>query len=69
MIEQIEQVSGTKTRLYFGSAVVPKENPKSATPSFGFVFHALSWFHKIYSVALLRSAKRNLLKNISIAVK
>jgi len=69
MIEQIKDVSGSKTKLYFGSAVVPKEVSKSAVPSFGLVFHALSWFHKIYSVALLRSAKSRLIKTLAMDVK
>lgn len=44
------------TRLYFGSAVVPKKDPASGQAAFGFAFHALKGFHRLYSQALLRSA-------------
>lgn len=43
------------TRLYFGSAVVPKSISPSGQKSFGFAFHALSAFHRLYSRALMRS--------------
>jgi len=62
MTETVEKGDKPYTRLYFGSAVVPKEKSKQGSPSFGFLFHALSWFHKIYSIVLLRSAKSRLLK-------
>lgn len=45
----------TGTRLYFGSAVTP--DPK--TNRLGPLFTALLPFHKIYSRALLASARRN----------
>lgn len=63
MIKHIESEEGVTTRLYFGSAVVPIENIKTGSSSFGLVFHALSWFHKMYSVTLLFSAKTRLIKN------
>lgn len=44
---------GTKTQLYFGSAVVPK----AEQTSLGLEFRAVLGFHKIYSVLLLWSAK------------
>jgi hypothetical protein len=44
------------TRLYFGSAVVPKRDTKSGMSSMGGGFNALLSVHKLYSVALLRSA-------------
>lgn len=44
------------TRLYFGSAVVPKIDRASGRASFGIAFHMLSGFHRLYSRALLRSA-------------
>jgi hypothetical protein len=62
MIKHEEGKSGIQTRLYFGSAVVPK---KSARPSLGLIFYALSGFHKIYSIVLLHSAKSRLMKKIS----
>jgi hypothetical protein len=44
-----------RTRLMFGSAVVPHRSASGRT-SLGPVFHALLGFHKAYSRALLRSA-------------
>lgn len=43
-------------RLYFGSAVVPIINSRGKS-SLGFIFHALLGFHRLYSLALLYSAK------------
>jgi hypothetical protein len=51
------------TRLYFGSAVVPKIDRASGRASFGIAFHMLSGFHRIYSRALLRSACSRLLQS------
>jgi len=48
--------SSTTTRLYFGSAVVPKKNSASGRVSFGFAFHALNGFHHLYTRTLMRSA-------------
>ncbi len=50
----------TKTRLLFGSAVTPVRNPKTEKMALGFGFRALLGFHKIYSRALLCSAKSRL---------
>ena len=58
MIEPVE--SGNRTRLYLGSALVPVKNTKTGVSSFGLTFYALNWFHKIYSVVLLLSAKSRL---------
>ena len=63
MIEFIESKNGPRTRLYFGSAVVPIKNIKTGRSSLGFGFHALLWFHKIYSVVLLYSAKSRLMEH------
>lgn len=46
----------TGTRLYFGSAVVPVENPKTGQKTMGFAFRALLGFHTLYSRVLLRAA-------------
>jgi len=62
MIKHVESENGITTRLYFGSAVVPTKNIKTSSASFGLVFHALSWFHKMYSVVLLFSAKARLME-------
>lgn len=48
--------SGTRTQLYFGSAVVPK----TGATSLGFGFQALLRFHQIYSILLLYFAKSSL---------
>jgi hypothetical protein len=70
MIEAIENddesigKSNKQTRLYFGSAVVPLKHDNAGKPSFGFMFHALSLFHKTYSIALLYSAKLRLNKEL-----
>ena len=45
-----------RTRLYFGSAVVPVEDARAGRPKFGFPFRALLGFHKLYSRALLGAA-------------
>ena len=49
-----------RTRLYFGSAVVPMVNPSTGKSSMGFVFKALLGFHKLYSRALLSAAAARL---------
>ena len=57
MTVPIHTGNGVQTQLYFGSAVVPKRNPKTGKLSLGFGYQALLGFHKIYSVLLLYSAK------------
>lgn len=47
---------GSRTRLFFGSAVLPK--PGHASLEFG--FRAMLGFHQVYSALLLYSAKRKL---------
>lgn len=49
-------VGESRTRLYFGTAVVPK----TGRTALGFGFRAMLGFHQIYSVSLLYSAKRKL---------
>ena len=48
---------GQRTRLYFGSAVVP-----GSTGELGWPFRLLLGFHKRYARALLRAAQRRLSK-------
>jgi len=60
MVEPQEDRVGPCTRLYFGSAVVPKKTSETGKTSMSIVFHALSWFHQWYSAALLSSAKSRL---------
>jgi hypothetical protein len=57
MVAPASTVSDFRTRLYFGSAVVPVQNPKTGKPSRGFMFQALLGFHKVYSILLLNSAR------------
>jgi hypothetical protein len=56
MTEAVENGNPTSMRLYFGSAVVPKLDAKTGRANYGFGFHALLGFHRLYSRALLRSA-------------
>lgn len=54
-------VAGTQgeaatTLLYFGSAVVPRINPRTRQPGLGAGFNLLLGFHKLYSRLLLRAA-------------
>lgn len=51
---------GGGTRLYFGSAVVPRKNAQTGISKMAFVFRALLGFHKLYSLVLLYSAKSRL---------
>jgi len=63
----VSTVSGTRTQLYFGSAVVPKRKPETGESSLGFGFQALLGFHKVYSVLLLYSAKSRIKNQLSRA--
>jgi hypothetical protein len=49
------------TRLYFGSAVVPKSVSRAGVASYGFAFHALYGLHHIYTKALMQAAQSKLL--------
>lgn len=49
------------TRFYFGSAVVPTGYDKQGHAKMGIVFRALLGFHRLYSVALLKAARRRVL--------
>lgn len=56
----VEAVAGG-TRLWFGSAVVPRVDPRSGERRMGFAFAALLGFHRLYSRLLLAAARRRLL--------
>jgi len=58
--------NGTRTRLYFGSVVVPVRNSKTGKLSLGFGVQALLGFHKIYSMLLLNSAKSRIKRKVII---
>jgi hypothetical protein len=56
----VEPVHATSTRLYFGSAVVPRRNKATGETRMGFVFKALLGFHQLYSRVLLHAARSRL---------
>lgn len=60
MVAPIESTGGMRTRLYFGSAVVPVRNSRTGRLTLGFGFRALLGFHRVYSVVLLYAAKSRL---------
>ena len=60
MVEPMSQEQAPWTRLYFGSAVVRNRESESGQKSGTFGFSALLSLHRLYSVALLYSAKKRL---------
>lgn len=58
---------GTQTRLYFGSAVVPRVEPRTGRRKMGFAFRALLGFHRLYSRLLLRAARSRVLTRQRVA--
>jgi hypothetical protein len=52
--------AGDGTRLYFGSAIVPRRMTADGRAELGPAFHALLGFHRVYSRALLRAAANRL---------
>ena len=64
MVIPMEGESAGGTRLYFGSAVVPAHaaGAGAQAPVLGLTFRLLLGFHKLYSRALLFSAKSNLIQ-------
>jgi hypothetical protein len=63
MVEPLADDRGT--RLYFGSAVLPRhrgEDGERGHGSMGIAFHALSGFHAIYSRSLLAAARSRLMR-------
>lgn len=57
----VAPVGDARTRLYFGSAVVPTRD-KAGEPTMGSPFSALLGFHKLYSRVLLASAAAKITK-------
>lgn len=49
------------TRLYFGSAVMPKSKSASGEPTFSLVFQSLFGFHRLYTKALMRAVHAKLM--------
>ncbi|GJL95518.1 MAG: hypothetical protein DHS20C05_19230 [Hyphococcus sp.] len=62
MVAPLLDSGQTATRLYFGSAVVPKKVSENKKPSIGFAFTIMLGFHKLYSRALLSAAKAKLVR-------
>lgn len=62
MVAPLVDGDNTRTRLYFGSAVVPERERETGVPARGFVFRALMGFHKLYSHILLHAARSRLKK-------
>jgi len=62
MVAPPEHVAGKGTRLFFGSAVLLFENPRSGEREMGFRFRALLGFHNLYSRLLLSAARARLLR-------
>ncbi len=52
-----ENGAQASTQLYFGSAVLPQKNEKTASRTLGLPVYLMLGFHKLYSRALLYSAK------------
>lgn len=53
-----------RTRLYFGSAVLPVVNRSTGERGMGFMFKVLLGFHKRYSRLLLSAAAAPLMRNV-----
>lgn len=50
--------AGAQTRLYFGSAIIPRVDAATGKQSMGPLFQTLLGFHRIYSRLLLNAARR-----------
>lgn len=59
---QVATAGASRTRLYFGSAVVPAHDAAGGRPRIGFAFRALLGFHRAYSRVLLHGARARLAK-------
>ncbi len=60
MVAAAEGTASPKTRLYFGSAVVPVRSRRTGQAGLGWMFRALLGFHKLYSRILLGAARARL---------
>lgn len=60
MVEPMDGPGSSRTRLYFGSAVVRRPPPGQDTEALEFRFRGLLGFHKLYSRALLAAARSRL---------
>jgi hypothetical protein len=57
----VQDEKSNSTRLYFGSAVIPKQVKKTGKVKVGIGFRLLGGFHHLYSKALLKAACKRLL--------
>ncbi len=53
---------GGRTRLYFGSVVVPRQDAATGRHQWGRSYRLLMGFHRLYSRALLRAAAASLMR-------
>jgi len=60
MVVPMASASSTRTRLYFGSAVVLVGNSRTGMAAPGFGFRALLGFHRLYSEVLLYATRLRL---------
>jgi hypothetical protein len=59
-VEALGDTAGSGTRLLFGSAVIPKPDPRTGESRMGAPFSLLLPFHRLYSVLLLGAARKRL---------
>lgn len=60
MVDPVTGADGIRTRLYFGSAVVPAKNRRTGELALGPGYRALLGFHRLYSKILLHAARSRL---------
>ena len=60
MVESVVEQGAPKTRLYFGTGIVPVSHRKSGGRRLSSGFSVLLPFHRLYSRALLRAARARL---------
>jgi hypothetical protein len=63
MVASVPTGDSMRTRLYFGSAVVPVLDKASGQARIGLLFKALLGFHKLYSRVLLHGARSRLARS------
>ena len=60
MVEDLGQAGDQKTRLFFGTVIMPVPYDTDGVPRIGAFYSALLGFHVLYSKLLLASARRRL---------
>lgn len=66
MVAPVTNGGEARTRLYFGSAVLPVRDVATGGAELPAGFHPLLGFHKLYSRVLLRAAKSRLKRGLTI---